>query len=124
MKSFRCTSMLAVAALCVFAVACAKKQVAVAPPPPPPAGLHTAPGAASHTDPRPRRRRPQQTAAQHPVAVSQCRYARQNRRADRAAFRTPISITTSTRCARTRSALLNADSKELATICSSIPTTS
>jgi peptidoglycan-associated lipoprotein len=47
MHTLRNTNMIAVAALCVFGCACAKKQVAVATPPPPPAASTPAPRAAT-----------------------------------------------------------------------------
>jgi len=51
MNNLRYTNMIAVAALCVFGVACAKKQVAVAPPPPPPAPISTPAQRAAATAP-------------------------------------------------------------------------
>ena len=61
--------MLTVAALCVFAGACAKKQVAVAPPPPPPAAT-AAPAQRATTTPAPAERQPapQQVARNSPSA--------------------------------------------------------
>jgi peptidoglycan-associated lipoprotein len=56
--------MLAVAALCLFGAACAKKQVATAPPPPPPPAPVAAPvQRAATTPPAPRATPPQQTAS-------------------------------------------------------------
>jgi peptidoglycan-associated lipoprotein len=62
MQNIRYVNMLAVAALCVFGSACAKKQVAVAKTPPPPTPVSTP--AARATTPAPARRQtpPQQTA--------------------------------------------------------------
>jgi len=66
MTNFRYVNMLAVAALCVFGSACAKKQVAVAKTPPPPAPVSTP--AARATTPAPARRQtpPQQTVRNNP----------------------------------------------------------
>ncbi len=66
MQKLRFVNMIAVAALCVFGSACAKKQVAVAKTPPPPAPVSTpAPRA---TTPAPARRQtpPQQVARNTP----------------------------------------------------------
>ncbi len=64
MNNLRYTNMLAVAALCLFGAACAKKQVATAPPPPPPPAPVAAPvQRAATTPPAPRATPPQQTAS-------------------------------------------------------------
>jgi peptidoglycan-associated lipoprotein len=57
--------MVAVAALCIFGAACAKKQVAVAPPPPPPAPVSTPVARAAAPEPAPRPT-PSQPVAQAP----------------------------------------------------------
>jgi peptidoglycan-associated lipoprotein len=64
MQKLRYFNFIAVGALTLFGVACAKKQVAVAPPPPPPPPAATAPARPAQT-PAPARRAtpPQQTAS-------------------------------------------------------------
>ena len=65
MNNLRYTNMVAVAALCIFGAACAKKQVAVAPPPPPPAPVSTPVARAAAPEPAPRPT-PSQPVAQAP----------------------------------------------------------
>jgi peptidoglycan-associated lipoprotein len=61
--NIRYANMLAIAALCVFGTACAKKQVAVAPPPPPPAPAASTPAPRAATPAPATRRAPTQQAA-------------------------------------------------------------
>ncbi len=69
MQNFRNVNIFTVAALFVFAGACAKKQIAVAPPPPPPAAT-AAPAQRAATTPAPEQRQtpPQQVARTSPPA--------------------------------------------------------
>jgi peptidoglycan-associated lipoprotein len=120
MKALFHAKALTVAAMCVFAVACAKKQVAVAPPPPPPP-VAAAPAPAPVTTAPAPATRPQQQVAQtppsrYPDAATRARideligriqdayfdYNQHTLRAD--------AVTT-----------LNADSKELASIMQQYP---
>lgn len=77
MHTFRYTNMLAVAALCLFGTACAKKQVAVAKTPPPPAPV-AAPAQPAAT-PAPARRQPptqqvaRSTPSSYPDAATRAR---------------------------------------------------
>src|ERR1700683_3585494 len=64
MENFRYMNMIAVAALCVFGTACAKKQVAVAPPQPPAPVASTPAPLAATPAPAPRQ------APTQPVAQS------------------------------------------------------
>ena len=66
-SNIKYVNMLAVAALCLFAGACAKKQVAVAPPPPPAPVAAPAPAQPAATPaPAPRQTAPQQVAQSAP----------------------------------------------------------
>jgi peptidoglycan-associated lipoprotein len=67
MTNIKYVNMLAVAALCLFAGACAKKQVAVAKTPPPPAPAASSPARPASTPAPPRRQTaPQQVARSTP----------------------------------------------------------
>ena len=64
MTKLRYTNMIAVAALCIFGTACAKKQVAAAPPLPPPAPVAAPAAPRAEATPAPRRElQPQETAS-------------------------------------------------------------
>ena len=66
MQTIRYFNFAAAAALTIFGVACAKKQVAVAPPPPPPAATTAPARPATAPTPAARQTPPQQTAAATP----------------------------------------------------------
>jgi peptidoglycan-associated lipoprotein len=67
MQNLRCMNMLAVASLCIFGSACAKKQIAVAPPQSPaPAVAATPAQRASTPAPAPQQTPPQQVARSTP----------------------------------------------------------
>jgi peptidoglycan-associated lipoprotein len=121
MQYLRSVKILAVASLCIFAVACARKQVAVAPPAPAPAAAAApAPAPAANTRPAPVQTRPQQVAqtppSRYPSAEVRARIDELIGRIQDAYFDynqhtlRPDAVTT-----------LNADSKELATIMQQYP---
>src|ERR1700683_3867973 len=121
MTNIKYVNMLAVAALCLFAGACAKKQVAVAPPPPPApvAAPAPAPPAATPVPARPQTA-PQQVArstpSNYPNAATRARIDELIGRIQDAYFdyneHTLRADAVST---------LNADSKELAVIMQQFP---
>jgi len=120
MQYVRSVKVLAVASLCIFAAACAKKQVAVAPPAPAPAAAPAPAPAPVATRPAPVETRPQQVAqtppSRYPDAATRARIDELIARIQDAYFDynqhtlRPDAVTT-----------LNADSKELAMIMQQYP---
>jgi peptidoglycan-associated lipoprotein len=120
MQRFGSLKVLAAASLCIFATACAKKQVAVAPPPPPPPAAVAPAPAPAVTRPAPAPTRPQQVAqtppSRYPSAEVRARIDELIGRIQDAYFDynqhtlRPDAVTT-----------LNADSKELAMIMQQYP---
>jgi peptidoglycan-associated lipoprotein len=120
MQYVRSVKVLAVASLCIFAAACAKKQVAVAPPAPAPAAAPAPAPAPVATRPAPVETRPQPVAqtppSRYPDAATRARIDELIARIQDAYFDynqhtlRPDAVTT-----------LNADSKELAMIMQQYP---
>jgi peptidoglycan-associated lipoprotein len=120
MQYVRSLKVFAVASLCIFAAACAKKQVAVAPPAPAPAAAPAPAPAPVATRPAPAQTRPQQVAqtppSRYPDAATRARIDELIGRIQDAYFDynqhtlRPDAVTT-----------LNSDSKELAMIMQQYP---
>lgn len=120
MLKFRSLNIMAASALCIFAVACAKKQVAVATPPPAPAASAPAPARAAATTSPARTMPSQQT---QPVARSRYPDAATRARIDELIGRIQDAYFDYNQHSLRPDAVstLNGDSKELAQIMGQYP---